>query len=117
MSFRLPAVLAVAAAFAGLTALAGSMHAQAPVRPAERSPAQRCAALRGVEIPASAIGLPTNGAVIVSATPIAAADPGNNNGDFCKVLGSIRPVDPTAPDIKFEVNLPTRWNARMLQMG
>jgi len=26
-------------------------------------------------------------------------------------------ADPTAPDIKFEVNLPTRWNNRLLQMG
>jgi feruloyl esterase len=33
------------------------------------------------------------------------------------VLGGIHAVDPTAPDIKFEVNLPTRWNNRMLQMG
>ena len=46
-----------------------------------------------------------------------ATDSGNSNGEFCKVLGAIHPVDPTAPDIKFEVNLPTNWNNRMLQMG
>jgi len=78
---------------------------------------QRCLALRDMKIPATSIGLPTNGATIVSATLVTASDAGNSNGEFCKVLGGIHAVDPTAPDIKFEVNLPTRWNNRMLQMG
>jgi Tannase and feruloyl esterase len=78
---------------------------------------ERCVALNGVKIPATSIGLPTNGATIVSATFVMATDAGNTNGEFCKVLGGIHAVDPTAPDIKFEVNLPTRWNNRMLQMG
>jgi tannase/feruloyl esterase len=76
-----------------------------------------CLALRGVTIPPASIGLPTNGASIVSAAFVTATDAGNTNGEFCKVLGGIHAVDPTAPDIKFEVNLPTRWNNRMLQMG
>ena len=78
---------------------------------------ERCVALNGVKIPATSIGLPTNGATIVSATFVTATDAGNANGEFCKVLGGIHAVDPTAPDIKFEVNLPSRWNNRMLQMG
>ena len=78
---------------------------------------QRCLALKDSKIPATSMGLPTNGATIVSATFVAATDTGNSNGEFCKVLGGIHAVDPTAPDIKFEVNLPTRWNTRMLQMG
>jgi feruloyl esterase len=78
---------------------------------------QRCIALNDLKIPTASIGLPTNGATVVSATFVAANDAGNTNGEFCKVLGGIHPVDPTAPDIKFEVNLPTRWNNRMLQMG
>jgi feruloyl esterase len=36
---------------------------------------------------------------------------------FCKVLGHIDPVDPKAPPIKFEVNLPIEWNGRSLQYG
>src|ERR1700742_5011730 len=36
---------------------------------------------------------------------------------FCKVLASIAPVDPKAPPIKFEVNLPIEWNGRSLQYG
>jgi len=78
---------------------------------------QRCLALKDSKIPATSMGLPTNGATIVSATFVAATDTGNSNGEFCRVLGGIHAVDPTAPDIKFEVNLPTRWNTRMLQMG
>ena len=78
---------------------------------------QRCMALNGLRIPATSIGLPTNGATIVSATFVTAMDSGNTNGEFCKVLGGIHAVDPTAPDIKFEVNLPTRWNNRVLHMG
>ena len=78
---------------------------------------ERCLALSHLTIPAASIGLPTNGATVVSATFVTATDTGNTNGEFCKVLGGIHAVDPTAPDIKFEVNLPTRWNNRMLQMG
>ena len=74
-------------------------------------------ARNGLRIPATSIGLPTNGATIVSATFVTAMDSGNTNGEFCKVLGGIHAVDPTAPDIKFEVNLPTRWNNRVLHMG
>jgi hypothetical protein len=78
---------------------------------------QRCLALNNLKIPAALIGRPTNGATVVSAAFVTATDAGNMNGDFCKVLGGIHAVDPTAPDIKFEVNLPTQWNNRMLQMG
>src|SRR5919204_6530511 len=78
---------------------------------------QRCVELNGLKIPATSIGLPTNGATVVSATFVSATDAGNSNGEFCKVLGGIHAVDPTAPDIKFEVNLPSRWNNRILQMG
>jgi len=39
------------------------------------------------------------------------------NPAFCKVLGHIEPRDPTAPPIRFEVNLPTDWNGRSLQYG
>src|SRR2546427_4306641 len=95
----------------------GSPLAQSPTRSPESSARHRCSALRGIVIPRDAIGLPTNGGLVVSASVVMAADAGNSNGEFCKVLGSIRPVDPTAPDIKFEVNLPGNWNNRMLQMG
>lgn len=91
--------------------------ASAQGTPAALGARQRCLALNNLKIPAASIGLPTNGATVVSATFVTATDAGNTNGEFCKVLGGIHAVDPTTPDIKFEVNLPTRWNNRMLHMG
>ena len=81
------------------------------------TPAQQCAALQGSAVPAFAIGLPTTGATIASATLIAATASGNTNGEFCKVLGGIHPVDPAAPDIKFEVDLPSTWNGKSVHFG
>ena len=92
-----------------------------------------CTALMA-PIPASAIGLPSGGAVIETATllpasgltltnplpfipppPEAVVQPATPQ--FCKVVGAIQPVDPNAPPIRFQVNLPTRWNGRSLQLG
>ncbi len=81
------------------------------------TPAEACQKLTGFSIAAAAIGEPTTGATITSAELIAADAEKNNNGEFCKVLGDIHPVDSTAPDIKFEVNLPSEWNHKTLQLG
>ncbi|HEU0196756.1 MAG TPA: tannase/feruloyl esterase family alpha/beta hydrolase, partial [Nevskiaceae bacterium] len=37
--------------------------------------------------------------------------------EYCKAMGQIRPVDPKAPPIRFEVNLPTHWNGSSVQFG
>jgi pimeloyl-ACP methyl ester carboxylesterase len=76
-----------------------------------------CGSLRGMTIPASAIGLPTSGAVVQSAELVAETAKGNINGEFCKVIAIIKPVNPKSPNIEFEVNLPTTWNGRALQLG
>jgi feruloyl esterase len=68
---------------------------------AAQTPAQLCQSLTALKIPAASIGLPTSGATLSSAELIAADAPKNNNGEFCKVLGAIHPVDPKAPDINF----------------
>jgi hypothetical protein len=34
---------------------------------------------------------------------------------YCKVLGEIAPRDPTAPPIRFEINLPEAWNGKCVQ--
>ncbi|HEY1308196.1 MAG TPA: tannase/feruloyl esterase family alpha/beta hydrolase [Vicinamibacterales bacterium] len=80
-------------------------------------PSANCASLQGFEINASAIGVPTGGAVVQTATVVAASATGNANGDFCKVNGIIKPHNPTSPNMEFEVNLPLAWNRRVLQMG
>jgi hypothetical protein len=79
--------------------------------------AAACAALAGLSLAASEIGLPTTGADVLSAELVAANAEGNSNGEYCKVLGAIHPVDYTAPDINFEVNLPSEWNGKTLQFG
>src|SRR4051812_28741445 len=76
-----------------------------------------CALLKGMTIPASAIGLPTGGAAIQTAIAVKAADDKNANGDFCKVTGTIANATPSTAVFEFEVNLPATWNRRVLQMG
>jgi feruloyl esterase len=80
-------------------------------------PAGVCSSLQGFSIPASAIGLPTGGAVVQTAVAVAASEQGNVNGDFCKVIGIVKPQNPGSPNLEFEVNLPQSWNRRVLQMG
>ena len=75
-----------------------------------RLEASAFAGLQGLAIPMSAIGLPTSGAVVQTAVSVAANDPGNVNGAFCKVTGLVRPVHAGSPDLEFEVNLPLAWN-------
>jgi pimeloyl-ACP methyl ester carboxylesterase len=73
-----------------------------------------CAKLRNKTVPASAMALPTRGAVVTSATEI---ETGGTLPGYCKVLGSIAAVDRTAPAIQFELDLPTTWNRKMLMLG
>jgi feruloyl esterase len=80
-------------------------------------PAAACSSLQNLSIPASAIGLPTRGAVVQTAVAVAASAQGNANGDYCKVTGIVKPHNPTSPNLEFEVNLPQSWNRRVLQMG
>ncbi|WP_439371505.1 tannase/feruloyl esterase family alpha/beta hydrolase [Bradyrhizobium sp. DASA03120] len=64
-------------------------------------------------------------AALQSPSPLAVAERGPTpsgrvtpaNPGFCKVLGHIDPVDPNAPPIKFQVNLPIEWNGRSVQYG
>jgi feruloyl esterase len=85
-------------------------------------------------IPAAAIGLPNGGATIESAAlmapsalsipPKALFEPPPPEiavvpaaPEYCKVVGAIAPVDPKAPPIRFQVNLPTQWNGSSVQFG
>lgn len=76
-----------------------------------------CRALMDFKILSSQISLPTNGAKITDATYVGESDAGNTNGNYCKLMGVISPVDKTAPDIKFQVNIPKDWNQKALQYG
>ncbi len=89
-----------------------------------------CAALAGTTIAPAQIGLPSGAATIDTATwtaaaPMAVAERGPTPAatitpatpDFCKVIGKIAPLDPKAPAIVFQVNLPAQWNGRSVQYG
>src|SRR6478609_2742128 len=77
-----------------------------------------CAQLNGMAIPSGTIGLPTTGATVTSTTLVAATGTGTaTGGDYCKVLASVTPVDPAAPAIKFQLNLPSTWNNKAMMYG
>ena len=86
--------------------------------PAPPSSATSCAGLNGLAIKPVAIGMPTTGALVTSAIVVPAAGTGVAAvAEYCKVLGDIHPVDPAAPKIKFQVNLPANWNGKALMFG
>ena len=77
-----------------------------------------CGDLNGMAIPATSIGLPTTGATVTSTTLVAATGTGTATvGEYCKVLASINPVDPAAPSIKFQLDLPASWNSKAMMFG
>jgi hypothetical protein len=85
-----------------------------------------CSTLKGLVISASSMGEPTTGAVVASATyKTAVPDKVNSAGtainqatpDYCELQITIKPVDPKAPNIYSQVNLPTTWNGKALQFG
>src|ERR1700685_1421716 len=78
---------------------------------------ETCTGLQGFTIPASAIGVPSGGALVQMAVFVAGSETGNSNGDFCKVTGIVKPHNPSSPNLEFEVSLPQAWNRRALQMG
>ncbi|KAF1023893.1 MAG: Mono(2-hydroxyethyl) terephthalate hydrolase [Paracidovorax wautersii] len=84
----------------------------------------RCPSLAGQTIAASAIGLPSGAASIGSATFVPAVAQAVAAGvttpatpDYCRVLGTIAPLDDRAQAINFQINLPIDWNGRALQYG
>ena len=86
--------------------------------PAPPSAPTSCAGLNGFAMAPQTIGLPTTGAVVTSAVVVPAAGTGVAAvAEYCKVLGDINPVDPTAPKLKCQVNLPSTWNGKALMIG
>ncbi|WP_372659799.1 tannase/feruloyl esterase family alpha/beta hydrolase, partial [Hydrogenophaga sp.] len=79
--------------------------------------AMSCTELSGMTLPASKIGLPTQGATVTSATSVGAGDAGNSLGSYCRVRGTIEPVDANASLINFAVNLPEQWNQKSIHYG
>ena len=102
----------------GLTGCGGGTSGATSTPSTPAVAAKSCADLNGMVVPSASIGLPTTGAMVTSATVIAAAGTGSAAvGEYCKVLASITPVDATAPSIKFQLNLPTTWNNKAMMFG
>jgi feruloyl esterase len=101
-------------------ALAGQTGAGSPA-PAGIRPKVACAMMTGTMVPASAISLPTSGAVVTAATLTPGTGPlvikNNVIPEHCYIRGLIKPVDPKAPDIEFALAIPTVWNQQTLQIG
>lgn len=131
LAVRLPWVAAsVSLVAASLTGCGGSDDPAGFVGPLANA-AQKCVALAGGTVAASEIGtsasLQSGNATITSAVLIAPrALAMNATGtavaspavpEYCEVKGSIAPVTPGAQPIGFQINLPTDWNAKFIQMG
>src|SRR5206468_14016 len=77
-----------------------------------------CAELSGTRIPASAIGLPTTGGQVTATKLMPATGAGATViPEYCRVDAALHPVDPTAPDIKLAIALPTNWNSKAMMFG
>ena len=74
-----------------------------------------CSDLVGLKVPAVKIGLPTHGATVTGAQTLRSSDgPGKRRSDYCQALVSIAPIDPTAPMIQMQLNLPAAWNHKAM---
>ena len=62
-------------------------------------PKVSCRSLKGMTVPATAIGLPTTGAYVRSAKLVH-----DNRGEYCKVIGGVRVC--VATSVRFR-----KWNA------
>ncbi|MDB5825487.1 MAG: hypothetical protein JWR21_4191, partial [Herminiimonas sp.] len=82
-----------------------------------QTPPEACAKIAGMFIPRGAIGLPTSGAVVKTVDMVAADAKDNPNGEYCAVKGVIVPVAADAPNMEFQVNLPSTWNSKAVQYG
>lgn len=92
----------------------------APTAPswAQTARPMSCDDLGKASVPTTAIHLPTGGVRITGATQMAASGTGATAvGAFCRVRAEILPVDPAAPPIRMELNLPEAWNGKALMYG
>ncbi|CAG4892826.1 tannase/feruloyl esterase family alpha/beta hydrolase [Paraburkholderia saeva] len=97
--------------------LTGGIVSTGTTAAAEPNLAMQCTQLAGLLLSPAIIGLPTAGAQVDTAEMIAATAHNNQDGEYCRITGSIKPVKVGTPDIRFDVNLPRRWNGRALQVG
>jgi len=115
--YRLKAALVVSLVVTvALAACSGGTSSSPSPSPVAQGVA--CEQLAGMTVPASSIGLPTSGATVTAAKTVAASGTGAAaSPEFCQVTGKISPVDQSAPNIQFQVALPTQWNRKVVMFG
>src|SRR5258708_27198781 len=104
----------------GIVALAGALLAVSPgafADPPAAKMEQACAALVGLRIPASAIGLPTTGAIVEKAALVPATAGDATGGGYCAGGGVISPLSTSAPRIQVHGNFSSHWNEKAVQIG
>lgn len=120
---HIAAVTVRATAFAILAQLASSSVSASPT---DLPPPARCTALESARIPAGQLGEPSGGASVMvakfhAAGAVTLQGPDGSatfqTPDYCEVKFDILPVDPQAPVIHSQVNLPIPWNGKILQFG
>jgi hypothetical protein len=117
---KLPASAAATAAMLCIATTLPTMAVTAD-RSLGADPAAKCGALSGE----TAGAMKVDSATLVEAKPFGVAEAGPTPASrispatpqFCRVLGHIDPVDPKAPPIRFQLNLPLNWNGRTVQYG
>lgn len=117
LQFRRAPAHAVAVALIVASPITSRAQHAAPAAAPEAKP-MACDGFAGLAIPASVTPLPTKGAKVTAAAAQPASGTGPRAvGAFCRVMAEIAPVDPAAPPIKMEVNLPDTWNGKALMYG
>ena len=101
---------------AGILAVLGLLGVRPDVAIAQAAAADACTALTGLQIPGLLLSLPTRGAVVEKATRMD-KDRSGAAAPYCAVIARINPVDPKAPVIMLQANLPETWNDKALQFG
>ena len=84
-----------------------------------------CCGPQSRSLPAGMLALPNGGVTVTSAMIIpAAGQTVSTNGrtfpatpPYCRMQGFIAPLDPAAPKINFQLNLPAQWNRKVMQFG
>lgn len=111
-------VLPVVAAFIALLLSSCTTAPASGPEAAWKTPAGACTALAGLVIRADQIGLPSAAARIDSAVVVAVAPSASPAlPAYCRVVGTIAPRDAGADPIRFQLNLPTRWNGKAVMIG
>ena len=115
------AAFAITLSVLAMPAVAAGQQSGAPPLATGIQPKVPCAEMNGKMVPAAAIGLPTNGAVVTTARLEPGTGPvaikANFVPPYCFIRGAIKPIDPNAPNINFGVAIPTGWNRQVLQIG